>query len=79
MSEGTNQDSRGPSKKAALVIVSVLLALFFTLTALTTFLGDPTNSLHTSAQSWSFAAIIALAGGYLAIDLMEISNYFRRG
>ena len=55
------------------------LAFFGGIGALVTFTGDPENSLHTSAQSWSFMAVIGiLAGLGIGTAIPALLQAFRR-
>jgi hypothetical protein len=49
---------------------------FAAIVALTTYLGTSSNSLHTSAQAWSFAGLFIIIGSVLGIAAFE--NYVSR-
>jgi hypothetical protein len=49
---------------------------FGAIVALTTYFGVGTNTLHTSAQAWSFAGLFIIIGSVLGIAAFE--NYVSR-
>lgn len=46
-------------------------AFFAAIIALTTYFGTSSNTLHTSAQAWSFAGLFIIIGSVLGISAFE--------
>lgn len=68
MSEGdasVSTDQPKPSKQAFNNYVLFALLFFGAMIVSTTWYGSAANSLHSSAQSWSFIGFLATLGGYL--------------
>jgi hypothetical protein len=53
-----------PNKFPGIIFIAVSFALAWVVVGLVTYFGLPTNSLHTSAQSWAFVLILAVLAGY---------------
>lgn len=64
-----------PNKYPAILFIAASFVLAWITIGLVTWAGSPTNSLHTSAQSWAFVLILATLATF---GLTSITDIYRK-
>lgn len=55
----------------------ITVAFCFLIIALITWMGDPTNTLHTSALAWAFSTVIFVLGGFIFGAVYDNYNMYK--
>lgn len=61
-----------PAKYPGVAFIANAFILAWAVIGATTWMGTPTNSLHTSAQSWAFVVILGVLASYGASSVVEM-------
>ncbi len=66
-----------PSSGTRVWFSAITVAFCFLIISLVTWMGDPTNTLHTSALAWAFSTTIFVLGGFIFGAVYDNYNMYK--
>lgn len=60
------------NKYPGIMFVALSFGLAWSVIGLVTWAGEPSNSLHTSAQAWAFVVVLGVLGAYGVSSVVDL-------